>query len=79
MNSILIDSAFVLIRYAVGSGLFDRTASLVRNLIYAQIPGDDKKAAVIEFLKKEGAALSGIALDLVIAIVRARFEQPKAS
>ena len=75
MNSPLILSAFALIRYAVGSGLFDRTASLVRNLIYAQIPGEDKKAAVKEFLRKEGAALSGIAIDLVIAIVRARYEK----
>ena len=75
MNSTLITSAFVAIRFAIGSGLFDRVAALVRNLIYSRMPGDDKKKLVEEFVQKEGAALSGIALDLVIAIVRARFEK----
>ncbi len=75
MNNTLITSAFTLIRFAIGSGLFDRTASLVRNLIHADMPGDEKKRRVIEFLRKEGAAMSGIALDLVIAIVRARYEK----
>ena len=75
MNNAFIAAAYGMIRYAIGSGLFDRVADLVRNLIHADMPGDEKKGRVIEFVKKEGAALSGIALDLVIAIVRARFEK----
>ena len=75
MNTTLMTSAYTLIRYAIGSGLFDRTANLVRNLIHAQIPGTEKKARVVEFVKMESAALSGIAIDLVIAIVRARYEK----
>ena len=74
MQQSLITAAYTLIRFAVGSGLFDRTASLVRNLIFSDIPGAEKKAQVVEFLKREGAALSGIAIDLIIAITRARFE-----
>ncbi|NCC26591.1 MAG: hypothetical protein EOM22_00185 [Gammaproteobacteria bacterium] len=74
MQQSLITAAYALIRFAIGSGLFDRASSLVRNLIFADIPGAEKKAQVIEFLKREGAALSGIAVDLLIAIVRARFE-----
>jgi hypothetical protein len=75
MQQSLITAAYTLIRFAIGSGLFDRASALVRNLIFADIPGDEKKAQVIEFLKREGAALSGIAIDLIIAIVRARYEQ----
>jgi hypothetical protein len=75
MNNALITSAFTLIRFSIGSGLFDRTANLVRNLIHARIPGEEKKARVVEFIRLEGAAMSGIALDLIIAIVRARFEK----
>ncbi|NCC23027.1 MAG: hypothetical protein EOM26_11305 [Alphaproteobacteria bacterium] len=75
MNDVLITSAFTLIRYSIGSGLFDRTANVVRNLIHSDMPGADKKAQVVAYIMQEGAALSGIAIDLVIAIVRARYEK----
>ncbi|NCC41401.1 MAG: hypothetical protein EOM21_18640 [Gammaproteobacteria bacterium] len=75
MNDVLITSAFTLIRYGIGSGLFDRAAAMVRNLIFVQIPGEKKKERLVNFLKAEGLALSGIAVDLVIAIVRARYEK----
>ena len=71
-----ITIAFNFIRFAVSSGLFDRVSSLVRNLIQADhMTGDEKKAAVKTFLVAHGLEMSGIMLDLVIAITRARFEQ----
>lgn len=75
MNQTLLSTAYTLIRFAFGSGFFDRTANLVRNLITADMPGAEKKARVKSFWLSEGKAFSGIALDLVIAIVRARFEK----
>ena len=70
-----ITIAFNLIRLAVSSGLFDRVASVVRNLIYSPMSGDEKKAIVKQFLADNGIELGGILLDLVIAITRARYEQ----
>lgn len=67
--------AFNLIRLAVSSGLFDRVSSMVRNLIGADMSGDEKKALVKSFLAENGLHLGGILLDLVIAITRARYEQ----
>jgi hypothetical protein len=75
MNSVFITAAYGTIRYAIGSGLFDRTANLVRVLIHEQITGAEKRAHVVAFVKSETAELSGIAIDLVIAIVRARYEK----
>ena len=74
MNQSLITAAYALIRLALRPGFFDRAAQLVRDMIDADLPGAEKKARVKSFLLAEGKAFSGIALDLVIAIVRARFE-----
>lgn len=66
--------AFNLIRVAVGSGLFDRISQVVRNLIGAQMSGDEKKLMVREFIKDNGMQIGGIALDAIIALTRLRFE-----
>ena len=67
--------AFNFIRFAVTSGLFDRVSSVVRNLINADMPGEQKKAMVKKFIADNGIDFGGFMLDLVIAITRARFEQ----
>jgi len=76
MKEQLLIGAYTFIRLYIGSGLFDRMSTLVQHLSKAAtMPGAEKKQAVIDFLVSEGATLSGIFLDLVIAIVRARFER----
>ena len=75
MKEQLLIGAYTLIRLYIGGGLFDRMAILIRDLSSATIPGSEKKQAVADFLLAEGATLSGIFLDLTIAIVRARFER----
>jgi len=79
MNSMWTTIIFNAVRVLAGSGLFDRTAILIRDLITIDIPGSDKKQQVIEFLQRERAAISGIIIDGIIFAVRLRFEQPKAS
>ena len=79
MNSMWTTIIFNAVRVLAGSGLFDRAAALIRNLINLDMPGADKKQQVIEFLKRERATLSGIIIDGIIFAVRLRYEQPKAS
>ena len=75
MKEQLLVGAYTLIRLYIGGGLFDRMAVLIRDLGSSTMPGAEKKRAVVKFMMAEGVALSGIFLDLVIAIVRARFER----
>jgi hypothetical protein len=70
---------FNAVRVLAGSGLFDRAAALIRNLINLDMPGADKKQQVIEFLKRERATLSGIIIDGIIFAVRLKYEQPRAA
>lgn len=74
MSSTLAAALYTLARLMVGSGFFDRAAELVRGMIHSDLPGADKKARVKSFLMAERHVFTGIALDLVIAVTRARFE-----
>jgi hypothetical protein len=79
MNSMWSAIIFNAVRVLVGSGIFDRTAILIRDLINTDIPGDDKKQQVIEFLQRERATLSSIVIDGIIFAVRLKYEQPRAA
>jgi hypothetical protein len=78
MNSLWTTIIFNTVRVIAGSGLFDRAAILIRDLITIDIPGSEKKQQVIEFLQRERATLSGIIIDGIIFAVRLRYEQSKA-
>jgi hypothetical protein len=82
----LLTVAYGALRAAVGSGLFERIGAKVVEMIDKDIPGDEKKELVKQFVLDEAYAFVGrfgsgwkVALDLVIAIVRWRFEvsEPK--
>ena len=75
MKETLLVVAYASIRAYIGGGLFDRMADLVQDLSSATMPGKEKKKQVANFLVAESVKLTDIFLDLVIAIVRARFER----
>jgi hypothetical protein len=79
MNSMWSAIIFNAVRVLVGSGIFDRTAILIRDLISVDMPGAEKKQQVIEYLKRERAMLSSIVIDGIIFAVRLKYEQPRAS
>lgn len=74
MNTAIV-IAYNMIRIAAGSGLFDRTALMVRNLIGTDMSGDEKKAALKAFISENGLEIGGMLLDAVIALTRLRYEQ----
>ena len=73
---------YTLFRIYIGSQHFDRMAQLVKDLIDMDMPGADKKKAFISAFWSELELLRkgdvGILTDLMISIVRWRFE-PKGA
>jgi hypothetical protein len=83
-NSLALAAVYRLGRAWVGSGVFDRLENLIFVFIGSDIPGEEKKQAVIDFAVKElDIAKNGllttkwkIIIDFVIAITRLRYELP---
>lgn len=78
MKALLINTAFNALRWYVSGGIFDRVAALVVMLINEDVPGEQKRERVIEFVRNEYGILWGgaqtIVLDAVIALVRLKTE-----
>ena len=81
-TSAFLNAAYAAIRYGFGSGAFDRVGDLIKDLSDKDMPGSQKKTIVIDFVENElGEVIERfgpmwqILLDLVIAIVRWRFEK----
>jgi hypothetical protein len=75
-----LNGAYATFRWWLGTDQFDRISTVVRNLIFSDLPGEDKKKIVIdtfwdevERLKKQWS--TGMILDGIIWLTRARFEQ----
>ena len=75
MKSMWIEIAYNAIRVFVGPGRFDMLAEVVRQNIPKNIEGAIKKQAVIDLIVAQGWRLSFIIADLLIAAVRAKFEE----
>ena len=80
MNNLL----FFATKWLVSPGNFDKLSTLIVKLIDAQMPGAEKKELVEQFVLSElmdfklkfGLGWT-IALDLVIAVVRVKYELPR--
>lgn len=74
MKGILINTLYTALRWYVSTGIFDRLSALVVQLIHVDIPGDEKRNQIIEFLKKEfglvWGEMSGMTIDAIIAVTR---------
>lgn len=79
MKELLLVLATTLIRQYIGSGLFDRVAALVLELISSDIPGEEKKNKVREFVAGELGILKGVeglsewwklGIDVMISLTR---------
>ena len=75
-----LNSAFAAFRWWLGTAQFDRVSEVVRNLIFSDMPNAEKGTLVkdtfwdeVERTKKGWA--TGLILDGVIWLTRARFEQ----
>ena len=75
----LVNTAYLAIRWYIGTDSFDRVSAMVRNLIFADMPGADKKQAVIDAFWAEVEALrkgpAGVLIDGIIFLTRLRFEK----
>jgi hypothetical protein len=74
MRVILLNTAYNALRWYVSSGIFNRVAALIIRLITEDVPGEQKRERVIEFVRHEYGILWGgaqtIVIDAVIALVR---------
>jgi cytochrome b len=80
MKSLLLNALYALVRAYVNSGVFDRVAALVEELIDTDIPGSEKRDTVLQFVKDEFGEVWGlmtsIVVDLIIAVTRLKKEKP---
>jgi hypothetical protein len=74
---------YVAVRWASGPENFDQLATLIKELIYSDLPGEEKKKRVQQFVLTELSEFRGsfgmgwgIVLDLIIAVVRVKYELP---
>jgi hypothetical protein len=74
MKETFIIIAYNAIRMYVGTGLFDRISAEAKNLIFTNMPGQEKMNHLKTFFMREGIIVSGIIRDLIVSIVRLRFE-----
>jgi hypothetical protein len=68
MKKFLVSVASTMIRWYVGTGVFNRISEQVLLLVNEDLTGEEKRQKVLEFVKKESTLVSKKIINLVIEI-----------